>query len=202
MQLDAENLQRRGQNELMKRTRSVLSAATSLLGGSLLVGAILTLPVAGGGTDRYVSAKVSVAFGSDCEEALLRRLTAAEKSVDVAIFTLARKRIADSLVRGASRGVRVRIKIDAEQALFPYTVELLGNLRKAGATVELIGMPEGKHMHHKFAVIDRRCVITGSFNWTRQAIEENWENLVCIESKRVAADYREEWERISSSKGE
>ena len=33
-------------------------------------------------------------------------------------------------------------------------------------------------MHHKFALFDGRRLMTGSFNWTRSASEQNEENLI------------------------
>ncbi len=45
------------------------------------------------------------------------------------------------------------------------------------------------HMHHKFAVIDRSVVITGSFNWTMQAVKYNQENLLFFENKALAEQY-------------
>ena len=33
-------------------------------------------------------------------------------------------------------------------------------------------------MHHKFAIIDSRILLNGSFNWTERAVSENCENLV------------------------
>jgi len=44
-------------------------------------------------------------------------------------------------------------------------------------------------MHHKFAVIDKSVVITGSFNWTMQAVKYNQENLLFFENKFLAEKY-------------
>ena len=36
-------------------------------------------------------------------------------------------------------------------------------------------------MHHKFAIVDKHCLVNGSLNWTQQAVHGNQEN-VCIQS--------------------
>jgi phosphatidylserine/phosphatidylglycerophosphate/cardiolipin synthase-like enzyme len=38
-------------------------------------------------------------------------------------------------------------------------------------------------------IIDRKIVITGSFNFTRAAEENNAENVLIIRSKELAGDY-------------
>ena len=52
------------------------------------------------------------------------------------------------------------------------------------------------HMHHKFCVIDKSVVVTGSFNWTDQAVNHNQENLLFIENKELAAKYSNEFEKL------
>ena len=37
-------------------------------------------------------------------------------------------------------------------------------------------------MHNKFAVIDDEIVLTGSFNWTSAAANNNQENLVVVDN--------------------
>jgi phosphatidylserine/phosphatidylglycerophosphate/cardiolipin synthase-like enzyme len=54
--------------------------------------------------------------------------------------------------------------------------------------------PERKN-HNKFAVIDGKRVITGSYNWTLKA-EQNWENLLFLDCPELAEKYEQEWERI------
>jgi len=51
-------------------------------------------------------------------------------------------------------------------------------------------------MHHKFVVIDGRVLLTGSFNWTRQAISGNQENLLALTNKRIVSLYRQEFDKL------
>ena len=51
-------------------------------------------------------------------------------------------------------------------------------------------------MHHKFTVIDRRVVITGSYNYTTSASRSNYENLVLLESPAAAEQFAAEFEKI------
>ena len=51
-------------------------------------------------------------------------------------------------------------------------------------------------MHHKFAVVDRRLLINGSFNWTRNAVLGNSENLVITNSSSVTRLFNEEFDKL------
>ncbi len=55
------------------------------------------------------------------------------------------------------------------------------------------------HMHNKFAVIDMSVIITGSFNWTTQAVQHNQENILFFENKDIAKLYAEEFEKLWNS---
>ncbi len=54
-------------------------------------------------------------------------------------------------------------------------------------------------MHHKFAVIDEAVVVTGSFNWTTQAVFNNQENVLFIENAEIAKKYTDEFQRLWDS---
>lgn len=51
-------------------------------------------------------------------------------------------------------------------------------------------------MHHKFAIVDRRMLITGSLNWTTQAIQSNRENVLVVEDAEYVKAFQDEFERI------
>lgn len=52
------------------------------------------------------------------------------------------------------------------------------------------------HMHNKFAIIDSVVLVTGSFNWTSQAVSGNQENLIVIENPLFIKEYQEEYDKL------
>ena len=52
------------------------------------------------------------------------------------------------------------------------------------------------HMHHKFALIDGKTLVNGSFNWTRQAVLNNRENVIVTSSNQLAKAFRQEFEKM------
>ena len=55
--------------------------------------------------------------------------------------------------------------------------------------------PESK-MHHKFAILDDRTVLTGSYNWTMESQENNFENLLILRDSLRALEYKKEFEAL------
>ncbi len=52
------------------------------------------------------------------------------------------------------------------------------------------------HMHHKYCIIDARVLMNGSFNWTRQAVLQNNENVVITHNMAVVAKFGEQFEKL------
>lgn len=65
-------------------------------------------------------------------------------------------------------------------------------IRKGG---RLFGNLDPGLMHHKFAIIDERLLLTGSFNWTYNS---NAENLIAVEDAALTGAFREEFCRLKS----
>ncbi|NES86904.1 MAG: quinolinate synthase NadA [Moorea sp. SIO2B7] len=57
-------------------------------------------------------------------------------------------------------------------------------------------LPEGDVLHHKFAILDGKTVITGSHNWSKAANTRNDETLLVIHSPMVAAHFEREFQRL------
>ena len=63
------------------------------------------------------------------------------------------------------------------------------------AIVRIPTLIDAKHAiaHNKVMVIDEETVITGSFNFSKAAEQENAENLLIIHDRALAAKYLENW---------
>ena len=57
-------------------------------------------------------------------------------------------------------------------------------------------LARGDKLHHKFAVIDNKKVITGSFNWSPSAAHTNDETLLVIHSPQLAKHFIREMDRM------
>jgi cardiolipin hydrolase len=114
-------------------------------------------------------------------------------TLDVAIFTLTNDKIAAAIEEAFKRGVKVRMIADDE------CCKMWGSdcLKLATIGVDLKTDDEVKyHMHHKFAVLDNSVVVTGSFNWTVQAVKNNQENILFYENREIAARYTKEFDKL------
>ena len=72
-------------------------------------------------------------------------------------------------------------------------------IRSNPMQVQGIGTPRlarGDKLHHKFAVIDNKTVITGSFNWSPSAAHTNDETLLVIHSRQLAKHFNSEMDRL------
>jgi phosphatidylserine/phosphatidylglycerophosphate/cardiolipin synthase-like enzyme len=124
---------------------------------------------------------------------LLELVNAAELEVRVLAFSLTADALADALIAAAERGVVVTIVMDEDQALNNAGGEYF-RLLDAGLDVRLDG--EEGNLHDKVIIIDSAIVVTGSYNFSRNAEENNDENTQILHSPAMAAKYLEEFARI------
>jgi phosphatidylserine/phosphatidylglycerophosphate/cardiolipin synthase-like enzyme len=182
-----------------RRLGTVLACAGALL--LAVVAAQLWPPSCLAAEDAATNAVVKAAFNGDCEKLLIEQIDRADKEILVAIYSMTRKNISGALVRAVGRGVKVRLKYDAtsdsESESMSKTIEYLEKKGIKCDAIKLSGEKDSK-MHDKFTVIDRKRVLTGSFNYTTSASTRNYENIVLIESPVIAKQYIEEFENIKS----
>ncbi|MCT7978587.1 phospholipase D-like domain-containing protein [Laspinema olomoucense] len=148
--------------------------------------------------------------------AIATTLNRATQSVDLALFVFSKQQLSDTLYARHRAGVRVRALIESSFAYRSYSegLDMMGvalpnqncqyhqGNQPWTTPLDTVGVPQlppGDRLHHKFALLDDRIVITGSHNWSAAANSRNDETLLVIDSPIVAAHFRREFERLYST---
>ena len=145
----------------------------------------------------------------DAPARIIERLKAARQSVVFMSYVFTHDQIGDAVIERARAGVALRGVLETTGSDRPESE--YGRLRQAGLiTQAAAGAPRPSCgagptvvtdaspnlMHHKVIVIDGRTVIFGSFNFTRNAAEDNDENLLIVDDPAIAARYLDEFCRV------
>lgn len=144
-----------------------------------------------------------------------KTLSDATESVDLALFVFSKQKIANTLQQKQQEGVKIRGIFDPGFA-YRYYSEVLDMLgvtlyfrcqpeadnnpwQNSLATVGTPQITTGDKLHHKFAIIDRTSVITGSQNWSQAGDRLNDETLMAIDNALVSQHFEREFQRLYSS---
>lgn len=138
------------------------------------------------------SSSVYFSEQDDLTAVMTDEMATAGQTLDVAVYTFTSEPIRDALIDAAARGVAVRAVIDTWEA----NDAIVSSLNDTGVKVKRKAGFAGGIMHNKFAVIDGQSVLTGSFNWTYAADEQNDENLLLLSDKALAGQYGDEFDRL------
>ncbi|XP_051239850.1 mitochondrial cardiolipin hydrolase [Dicentrarchus labrax] len=123
---------------------------------------------------------------------LLQYILSASSSLDLCVFAFSNMDLSRAVLALHSRGVTIRVLSDKDYVAI--TGSQIGVLRKAGICVRCdVG---SVYMHHKFAVVDSRLLITGSLNWTLQAVQGNMENILITEEPKLVQPFVKEFHRL------
>lgn len=127
--------------------------------------------------------------GVQCENRIVEEITKAQ-DIDIAIYSLTSPRISNALIGASKRGADIRIVADRGMAGNKYSQ--IDELADAGIPVR----KSRKHKieHNKFAVFDGNRIVTGSYNWTKNATNSNSEN--CIFLDVFGPDYSKRFEYL------
>lgn len=125
-------------------------------------------------------------------EAIRAALRNARERIVFMAFSFTHPRIGDALLERARAGVEIHGVMERSGAEAP--VSQFNRLRRAGIDVLKDGNPY--NMHHKVFVIDRRVVIFGSYNFSRNAAEDNDENFLIVADPAMAARFEAEFARV------
>ncbi|XP_045456261.1 mitochondrial cardiolipin hydrolase-like [Melitaea cinxia] len=134
-------------------------------------------------------------------ERLLHYLNSPRTSIDICMYVITNQDLANVVVKLHIRGIRVRVIMDADMAFSNGSV--IKKFTKYKIPVHW--KKSTNLMHHKFCLIDAMddvdeksipLVIAGSLNWTNQALNGNWEDIIVTSQKDLIRQYKTEFERL------
>lgn len=123
--------------------------------------------------------------------AIEKRMDEAKESILVMAYAISEPTLTRSLIAASKRGVSCRLIVDRHEQNAAGTTAR--QIKKAGITTTVDRAC--KLMHHKFAIIDSRVVVTGSMNWSASGDTLNAENTLIIEDKAIANIFTEEFNK-------
>ncbi|MDR3600540.1 MAG: phospholipase D family protein [Desulfosporosinus sp.] len=130
------------------------------------------------------------------EQALESQIGSAKSTLDIAIYSLTKKDIVESIIAAKKRGVAVRVitdRIEAKSKSEKAQLQLL-----EGTSIPIKENTHSGLMHMKVSIIDKTVVTTGSYNYTQNASTENDEVLVVIHDPEIASKWDDEFQQMWS----
>jgi len=139
-------------------------------------------------------AKTEVYFSlyDNPQKEIIKNINQAEAFINIAMYIFTDREIALPLVKAQERGVKVRLYLDKDQVDYQYSQSRF--LVQKGIKTRISS--NNYIMHNKFAIIDNRLLLTGSYNWTFSASNRNDENLMVIDDLELIEIFQNQFEKL------
>jgi len=128
-------------------------------------------------------------------------LETADDSIYFMAFAFTRADLAGVLLDKAAEGVDVRGVFETRQ--IAAGAEQAWQLLTEGGLADYVRQDGNRYnLHHKVFIVDRAVVVTGSYNFSNNAENNNDENVLIIHHPGIALAYFAEWERVWAEAGQ
>jgi len=143
-------------------------------------------------------AKTEVYFSlsDNPQKEIIKNINQAEAFINIAMYIFTDREIALPLIKARERGVKVRLYLDQDQVDYQYSQSRF--LVQRGIKTRI--STNNYIMHNKFAIIDNRILLTGSYNWTFSANNRNDENLMVIDDPEIIAIFQNQFVNLWTNK--
>jgi phosphatidylserine/phosphatidylglycerophosphate/cardiolipin synthase-like enzyme len=129
-------------------------------------------------------------------DTIVRLLGDASSSIEGALYRFNHPGLAQALEWAGARGLQVRLLVDANKYKENRTTQELLSGAIIPFRLSYGRQGRGSKMHHKFVVVDRQMVLTGSCNWTMESEDENHENLIIMREAAPVGAYLREFDAL------
>lgn len=126
-----------------------------------------------------------------CSEKIINVIGKAKESIYFMTFSFTHEKIADAilfkdvLIKGVFETTQAGSKYSQYHRLKDFELDVKKDKNPA-------------NMHHKVFIIDKKIVVTGSFNPSKNADRNNDENILIIYDEEIAGKYLREFDRIKN----
>lgn len=122
---------------------------------------------------------------------LCRYLADARTSIRIAVCWFSHRDIFETLLKKLRAGIPVELLLEYDsQNIHPNGLDFQKFIKLGGS---LYAYRDTALMHHKFALLDERLLLTGSFNWTYSS---NAENLIATDDLVLLSSFQQEFSRL------
>ena len=126
---------------------------------------------------------------SKCSLFIAEHILAAKESIYLQAYGITSDKIVDELIKAHKRGVKVKALLDKSNVNSKYSK--MKQMLDSGIEVSIDRVPG--IAHNKIMIIDKSKVITGSFNFTKNADTRNTENVIIVNNEELATRYLQNW---------
>ncbi|MFZ6640975.1 phospholipase D family protein [Undibacterium sp. TC4M20W] len=141
------------------------------------------------------SAQIENAFSPDAkaEELVLKVINTSTSSIRLAAYSFSSPTVVKALLDAKKRGVNTMVLVDYRRNQKKPNWAALNRLVAAGIATRTISVYA---IHHdKYIIADEQTVQNGSFNYTRDAAEDNSENVIVFwRNPELAKSFLRHWE--------
>ena len=123
--------------------------------------------------------------GTACKSAIITQLRGANSSIKICVFTISDNDISNEIISAHQRGVGIKILTDNDKS-FDRGSDIKW-ISQNGVNIKIDTTEY--HMHHKFCIIDKETLLTGSYNWTRTAADRNQENILVTKNPALVKSF-------------
>ena len=140
----------------------------------------------------------------DVRQTIIALINSEQKSIQIATYFFTDVTIANAIIHAKNKNdIKVSIIVDPSHVLkCPHTQ--IYRLYKARIPVNVFKIPnENGIFHHKFMrfeqnIYNKTLLLTGSFNLTKMAQENNWENVLITDDLDISAQYSKQFATLKT----
>lgn len=138
-----------------------------------------------------------VAYFENIRSQIISLLREAKNEISIAMAWFTSMELFNELRACLLRSVRVKLVLLDNPINFMDYAPDFNEFIKAGGFLYIAHSDIG-FMHHKFCIIDKKTVLSGSYNWTYYAENRNVENVYVTDNEYLVKSYQCEFDRLTN----